>query len=318
MKWIKKGHIFKPNGEIEWMNSHTTPIAVIELENKIRIFFSTRSIADKNKNFISKASFIDVKKDNPTEIIYTHNKPIIELGGIGFFDEFGIMIAKPVIFANKLYMYYMGWQRLSGETAPYQVMLGLAISEDWGYSFNKVSNGPIISIDSIDPISIGNVSVILERGTWKMWYTSYTHWEINGIKPTPEYNIKYAESLDGINWNKTGIICIEEDKNGGVATPTVIKIGDKYHMWFGYRPPYKPDGSVSGYSIGYATSIDGKIWDRNDNLAGINCSNQGWDSEMICYPHVVRVDNKLLMFYCGNGFGESGFGYAELIGNLNE
>jgi hypothetical protein len=33
---------------------------------------------------------------------------------------------------------------------------------------------------------------------------------------------------------------------------------------------------------------------------------------MIAYPCVVRVGEKILMFYAGNGFGRDGFGYAEL------
>ena len=44
-------------------------------------------------------------------------------------------------------------------------------------------------------------------------------------------------------------------------------------------------------------------------------SENGWDSEMVCYPHILKIDGKYQMFYCGNGFGFEGFGYAELDGN---
>jgi len=317
MKWIKKGYIFKANGHFAWMNSYTTPIAAIVLDTKIRIFFSSRSVADKNRNFISYASFLDVDKKDPQKILYIHDKPIIELGEPGTFDEFGTMIAKPVVVNRKVYLYYMGWQRLSGVTAPYQVMLGLAISEDFGFTFKKVSHGPIIGIDFFDPISIGNVSVIFEEGLWRLWYTSYIKWDFDGVKPTPEYNIKYAESDDGIIWKKTNNIAVDKDELGGVATPSVIKIGGKYHMWFGYRPPFDKNGNVHGYTIGYASSIDGKTWSRSDKKSGIHVSESGWDSEMICYPHIIKIDGRLLMFYCGNEFGLEGFGYAELQGELS-
>jgi hypothetical protein len=33
---------------------------------------------------------------------------------------------------------------------------------------------------------------------------------------------------------------------------------------------------------------------------------------MIAYPCVITAGTKTLMFYAGNGFGRSGFGYAEL------
>lgn len=311
MNWSKKGHIFKPDGRFYWMNCFAHPAAIV-LDTKIRIFYSSRSKADLNGNFISYPSFIDVDKNNPKNITYVHNKPIIDLGEPGTFDEYGISVAKPVIFDKKVYLYYLGWQRLSGSSAPYQVMLGLAFSEDSGFSFNKISCGPIIGIDYFDPISIGNVSVIFEDGLWRIWYTSYINWNFGGVKPTPEYNIKYAESNDGIFWEKTNIIAIEEDEFGGVATPSVIRIGGKYHMWFGYRPPFDNKGNIHGYKIGYASSIDGRKWKRCDNKSGIHVSRRGWDSEMICYPHVIEVGSKLLMFYCGNGFGSEGFGYAEL------
>jgi len=316
MKWIKKGHIFKPSGEFEWMHSHTTPIAAISQEDKIRIFYSCRSKIDEIGNFISYASFIDVDKHNPRKIIYIHNEPILDLGGIGMFDEYGTMIAKPVVVNGVIYMYYMGWQRLSGQTAPYQVMLGLATSLDGGVKFNKLSPGPIIGIDTYDPISIGNVSVVFENGIWRMWYTSFTRWAFGGIKPTPEYNIKYAYSFDGIHWVKTNSVCIDEDNNGGVATPSVIIIDNIYHMWFGYRPSFTLSGEVAGYRIGYAWSKDGLSWNREDNRAGIETSANCFDSSMVCYPHVIEVENKILMFYCGNGFGETGFGFAEIEGDL--
>lgn len=310
-KWIKGGRIFKPKGEQSWMQCFTCPIAAVSRGNRIRIYFSTRSWPDKNNNYVSEATFIDVNSQNLKIIEYVHNDPIIQRGGAGHFDEFGVMVAKPwVVDETHVYLYYMGWQRLCGQTAPYQVALGLAESDDGGTTFKKISNGPIIGMDNVDPVSIGNVSVLVEHGIWKMWYTSYIKWAFGGIKPTPEYNIKYAESRDGIKWNKKNIICIECDSRGGVATPSVIKMNDEYHMWYGYRPPYDCKGNIHGYRIGYAVSSDGIIWRRKDDESGIEVSSSGWDSEMICYPHIIKNNDKHVMFYCGNGFGKTGFGYA--------
>ena len=316
MKWIKKGIIFKANEHFTWMSCYTTPVAAIVLDTKIRVFFSTRSKADIKGNFISYVSFLDVDKNEPNKILYLHDKSLIKLGEPGTFDEFGTMVAKPVMRDKKIYLYYMGWQRLSGITAPYQVTIGLAISHDFGLTFSKVSNGPIIGIDYFDPISIGNVSVIIDEGLWKIWYTSYTKWKFGGKKPTPDYIIKYAESDNGIFWQKKNIIAIHENEFGGVATPSVIKKNDQYHMWFGYRPPFDNNGNIHGYKIGYANSFDGEKWERNDAASSIYTSENGWDSEMICYPHVVESDGKVMMFYCGNKFGLEGFGYAELQGEL--
>jgi len=49
-----------------------------------------------------------------------------------------------------------------------------------------------------------------------------------------------------------------------------------------------------------------------DAQTGIEKSDNGWDSEMICYPYVIDANGSKLMFYNGNGRGLSGFGYAVL------
>jgi predicted GH43/DUF377 family glycosyl hydrolase len=81
-------------------------------------------------------------------------------------------------------------------------------------------------------------------------------------------------------------------------------------MWFCFRGSEDFRGGKDSYRIGYAWSNDLLAWQREDDLAGINVSESGWDSEMITYPCVVQVDSQYLMFYNGNGFGTSGFGYA--------
>ena len=39
---------------------------------------------------------------------------------------------------------------------------------------------------------------------------------------------------------------------------------------------------------------------------------EGWDSEMMEYAHVIQYHGTKYMFYNGNKFGHSGFGFAEL------
>lgn len=313
MKWEKKGRIFVPNGQYEFMNSHITPLNAVVLEDKIRVYFSSRSKKDNNGNYISYPCYIDVDKDNPSKILDICKKPILELGRTGMFDECGIMVYKSTWKDGKLFLYYGGWQRLSSKKAPYQVLLGLAISEDGGNTFTKVSDGPVMGTDIYDPLSIGNVYVIIDKGIWYMYYTTYKRWEFNGIKPTPEYNIKLATSEDGIHWKKENKVIIEEDEKGGIATPCIFKYKDKYRMLFGYRKAYDDNNIQGGYRIGYAESINLLEWERKDEEAGIKVSKEGWDEEMVCYPDVVTANGKTWMFYCGNGYGESGFGYAQLV-----
>ena len=67
-------------------------------------------------------------------------------------------------------------------------------------------------------------------------------------------------------------------------------------MYFSYRHGTDFRNRERGYRIGYAWSNDQIHWHRKDELAGIDVSDCGWDSEMICYPHVVTIDDKIYMF----------------------
>ena len=84
-------------------------------------------------------------------------------------------------------------------------------------------------------------------------------------------------------------------------------------MFFCYRYSLNFRGKERGYRIGYAYSDDLKIWIRDDSKAGIDVSDDGWDSEMISYPHVFEFDGKIYMLYLGNQVGRYGFGLAELV-----
>ncbi len=308
MKWIKKGLIFKPNPELEWSQTHAqVPLVEKRNANVLRIYYTTRDKLNR-----SRPSYFEVRADNPAEILYVHNKPILKLGLPGTFDDSGVMCSDIIRVNDKTYFYYVGWN--IGTTARYRTALGLAVSDDAGKTFYKISDGPVMDRNLIDPVSTSCQSVLYESGTWKTWYMSYLKWEERQGNMEPFYEIKYAESRDGINWKRENQTCIPLQKSeGGIACPTVIKEKNFYKMWYSTRKSgaYRSNPDES-YRIGYAESLDGVNWTRKDQDAGINVSQQGWDAEMIAYPYVIKQENKYLMFYNGNGFGASGIGYAEL------
>jgi hypothetical protein len=57
-------------------------------------------------------------------------------------------------------------------------------------------------------------------------------------------------------------------------------------------------------------------WQRDDSKAGIDVSDEGWDSEMQSYPHIFELDGRIYMAYLGNQVGREGFGLAVLNGEL--
>jgi hypothetical protein len=309
MNWLKKGLIFCPDNNYEWMVTHAqVPIVDTIDEETLRIYFGTRDVENRTVT-----TFITVSSDSPENVLYVHDKPVLGLGKLGCFDDSGAMPTWIVNYKNRKYLYYIGWN--VGKTVPYRNAIGIAISDDGGRSFNRMFEGPIIERTHLEPHFPGTACVLIEGDLWRMWYLSTQRWEVFNGRPEPFYNIKYAESMDGINWNRKGIVCIDfkSANEGGISQASVIKDSGLYRMWYSYRGAnnYREDKKYS-YRIGYAESTNGKNWTRKDTEVGIERSRTGWDSEMICYPHIVKVNDKYLMFYNGNGFGKSGFGYAEL------
>jgi hypothetical protein len=87
-------------------------------------------------------------------------------------------------------------------------------------------------------------------------------------------------------------------------------------MFYCYKYGVDFRNSARGYRIGYAYSENLHDWVRRDDLAGIDISEKGWDSESIAYPHILELDGQTYMFYLGNDVGREGFGIAKLIGHL--
>jgi hypothetical protein len=303
--WSKKGLIFNVDGKNLWNKSHAQVPVVDLLGDRIRVYYATRNLLGK-----SNVSYVELEKNNPQNIIYKHTATLLNLGATGAFDDSGIMPSSIINVGNKKYLYYIGWTTRG--TVPFQNAVGLAISEDGGKEFYKLSEGPIITINHIEPYFSGTAFVMYENKVFRMWYLSCIKWENFDGKYEPIYNIKYAESHDGIEWKQTGKVAVELNHDeGGLVSAAVIKENGKYKMWFGKRK--KSDyrfNKKNSYRIGYAESLNGIDWYRKDIEARIDVSKSGWDSEMISYPYVVRNNNKLLMFYNGNGFGKTGFGLA--------
>src|SRR5690606_34098092 len=132
MNWEKKGMIFKPTGNLPWSRSHAQVPFAMPIDNGlVRIFYATR-----DENSASSTSFIDVRADNPSTIVYKHDKPILSKGSRGSFDDSGTMPAWFINHQGKLYLYYTAWNK--SEEASYRLSIGLAVSEDNGLTFSKM------------------------------------------------------------------------------------------------------------------------------------------------------------------------------------
>lgn len=316
MKWLKHGKIFDPtrytlpNGCVEFAQS---PQSLV-FEEFVRIYFSTRAV-DTNGKFLSHIAFVDIRK-NLRDIIRVSEQTVIPLGSLGCFDEHGIFPMNVVRHGDLIYGYTCGWSRrvsVSVDTA-----VGLAISHNNGLTFERIGHGPVLAASMQEPFLVGDGFVMIIGGVFHMWYIFGRGWKKYAPDADPDrtYKIGHATSLDGVNWTKNEGKQIISDRLGPTesqALPTVVKIGNQYHMFFCYRESFdfrKAKGR--GYRIGHASSEDLSNWTRDDQTLQLDGTRGEWDSDMQCYPHAFECDGKIYLLYNGNEFGRYGFGVAEL------
>jgi hypothetical protein len=274
------------------------PIVGATSGSRAQVYFSARDSASRAQ--IGRAS---VDLDDAESEPQFEAEPLIRLGLPGAYDDSGVTGGCLVDEGGRLYLYFSGWSLAVG--VPFLFFVGCAVSTDGGAHFEKVSAAPVLGRNQFDPFLTASPSVMVESGTWRMWYVSGTGWS-SGSEHEPNYNIRYAESKDGIDWKPTGRVCIDFSYAGehAIARPHVIKDGGVYRMWFSHRG--------DSYRIGYAESTDGLQWSRKDDEAGITVSPEGWDSEMVAYPWVGDIGGRRRMLYNGNSYGRTGVGEALL------
>lgn len=304
-KWQKQGLIIAADNNFPWMCSQTGFPTPLLMNDRIRIFFS--SYAESKQ---ARIGYVDVEKNNPSKIIQISENPVIDLGAPGTFDDSGVNPGAAVWNGDEVYLYYQGWNPL--KTTPHRLNIGLAISKDGGNTFAKYSPAPLFDRTREEPIFSNNPFVMKEGNLWHMWYMVVNQWlPING-RLEATHTIYYAHSDDGIHWQRDNIRCIVPvDELECISNATVIKENGIYKMWYCYRGII--DFRISkenSYRIGYAESKNARDWVRLDDHAGLEISNEGWDSQMLAFPAVLDVEDKRYMFYNGNGFGQSGFGFA--------
>lgn len=316
-KWKKLGLIFNPTEykNDQWLNEFAQAPSVIEFDEFIRVYFSCRPTPNDQGQYVSYSSYVDLNK-NDFSVVEVGKNPILELGKLGTFDEFGTYPASVIKTDNKYMVFYGGWTRC--ESVPFNVAIGCGVSED-GKVFEKLGDGPILSYSLDEPFILSGPKIRKFNDIYYLFYIAGRNWvEVNN-KPEPVYKIRMATSQDGLNWTKHNKDLIEDllNEHEAQASPDVIFANGKYHMFFCFREAsdFRRNKERS-YKIGYAYSEDLISWTRDDSKVGITTSEEGWDSEMIAYPHISYLNNKFYMFYLGNEVGKYGFGIAELEGEL--
>lgn len=299
--WHKKGKIIAPTTSLKWQATYTGAAYAFQHRDTPLFDIYTTGRDSQNRSQIGR---FRINIHQPQTILDITPEPLLSFGELGTFDENGVSYPYIVSHQGKLWMYYVGW--MPTVKVPFNLQIGLAIQQADG-RFKRYSRAPILPRNHDDPFSTGSCCVIKDEGKWKMYYTSFLKWGALPTEHKHDYVIKYAESTDGIHWQRNNHICIhfKNEREYAICRPTVWKSPTgSYYMWYAYRGEQ--------YRIGFATSTDGMHWQRKDEQAGITVSATGWDSESVCYPHVFEYEGKLYMLYNGNEYGRDGLGLAVL------
>lgn len=300
--WEKIGRLIAPDPNTMWMATHTGASFAMDLDDKGLFDIYVTGRDSNNRSHIGR---IQININNPLKSLSISSHPIFSPGTPGTFDENGVSYPWIVEDEEKIYLYYVGW--MPTVLTPFQNHLGLASSFNNGKDkFERVSRAPILPRTNEEPYGTGSACIIKEDNNWRMWYTVWKSWEKQKNALKHYYIIRYAESKDGIIWNRYTHNCIDykNESEYAICRPSVIKSDKTYHMWYTYRG--------EEYRIGYAYSNDGIKWTRADELTGIGVSSSGWDAKAISYPHVFKYGTYLYMLYCGNDYGKEGLGLARL------
>jgi uncharacterized membrane protein/predicted GH43/DUF377 family glycosyl hydrolase len=122
-------------------------------------------------------------------------------------------------------------------------------------------------------------SVILDNGTYRMWYNGY-----DGINT----RIMRATSPDGVSWTKQGLVINHDPVNNSQnpGDPCVLKIGGEYKMWYGTY-----NGAAN--QVAFASSTDGVTWTKHGVVLAA-----GWAGELhAALPTVIYDDGIYKMWY---------------------
>ncbi len=301
MRAHRLGHVFSAEDGPSWMVSHAAYPAPILLEpDQLRVF-----IVARDENNRGSVGYVDLNPHEPRRVVGFSERPCLEPGEIGTFDDRGISIGSVHRIGGELWMYYMGWNKSAD--VPFRNAIGLAISRDGtGAHFERVSNGPLLDRSQFDHYTLSYPYVTppdaSSSSDWNMIYGTSRAGGVN--EKNMHHVLTEAHSADGIDWHPKGgnFIGLEEGEYG-LSRPWLWRHGDRPILLYSIRR--------ASYRIGCSlrTGNDGAWRRESSDLLGPSA--ESWDSDAQCYPAVVNAGGSTLMFYNGNGYGKTGFGVGE-------
>jgi predicted GH43/DUF377 family glycosyl hydrolase len=180
-----------------------------------------------------------------------------------------------------------------------------------GVTWTKLGDGPVLprgSGGAWDETSALNAYVLYEDSTFKLWYTG---------RGAQNFQIGYAESMDGITWEKhtqnpvLSFGAPGELDADAVYGPCVLKYDSLYHMWY--------TGFLNNTTrIFYAISDDGLSWTRYAGNPVLDIGEPDeFDADDCANARVRLIGDTFHMWYSGYDGSVQTIGYATSSDGLN-
>lgn len=191
-----------------------------------------------------------------------------------------------------------------GNGKPEKSAIGIAKSAD-GIHFERIQEDPVLVAETeFEKDSVMNPFVTFENGKFRMWYCAGETYEPDGIC--------YAESEDGIHWEKSSLnpifTCAPENEyeQNRIGACQMIKEANGYLMFYiGYR-------DINTACICAARSEDGITnWKRVPENPLVTPTPGAWDEHSCYKPAIIQGDDGTYhIWYNGRRFGDEYIGYA--------
>ncbi len=132
----------------------------------------------------------------------------------------------------------------------------------------------------------GNVyapCLVREGKLWRMWY--------GGQGTDGHDRIHYAESRDGLSWQRLGV-AFEDRQANHLNDPTVVQVKGQYYLYYTRTEKDVVD------RIDVAISKDGKVWEKK-GAALKPALGTAWDDLSVGRPAVIYEDGLFKLWYDG-------------------
>ncbi len=167
-----------------------------------------------------------------------HNRPVLEPGPRGSWDERGVADPYVIQVGGKLYMYYLGQDRARRQR------LGVAMSPD-GVRWTKRRTDPVMELGppgSFDEVGLGEPAVWSSHDRYWMLYT--------GRDRREHRRLGLAVSRDGVHWQRvSGAAVFEGNREWNskvVCDPSVEPAAHHVRVWYGGGNEARPAENLNG------------------------------------------------------------------------